>query len=157
MSNVVQNKSQQRRNLLALALILIAAFSGDAAMLAVISLVRHTITIGLFQWLISVAIISAGSYLFFGLPQLKAWDSDHAKSLVAEDFRMRWSIRMLKSNNYVAFVLASFIGGPIAVGYAAGYSHDSNAKKKTFVSSIILAVCWTSIYLGIINLILKHL
>ena len=133
---------------LAAVIAVVAALSGDAAMLLVVGLARYLAVNIYIQWLISASIIAVGSYLFFGLTQIKAWERDELRPPIADDFRTRWSLRLLGQKSTLTFLLASLIGGPLAVGYASGYTHSTDGRKKTFISACILAAFWSAFYLG---------
>jgi hypothetical protein len=151
------NSKQKARptTILAIAIAAVGVFAGDAGMLGVVALARSLSTGVYLQWAISVVVIALGSYLFFGLTQIKAWEKDQIDPRGSDDFRTRWSLRLLGHKNNVAFVLASLIGGPLAVGYAAGYTHDVHGRQKTFIAAWIMAAFWAAVYLGAVYAIVK--
>jgi len=110
------------------------------------------------QWLASTVVIAIGGCLIFGLPQLDAWGSDHHRASVPPyDFRLRWSLshKLLERRNWPAFTVASLVGGPLAVGFVSGYSQHPAARRRTFLSSWVLACVWSAIYLGFFRWLLR--
>jgi hypothetical protein len=134
--------------------IAVAFAASDVAMAAVAGGARYFVPTTVGQWLTSATVDAMGGYLLFGLPQLRAWARPGRKPVGANDLRTRVSIRLLEGRHWLSFILASLIGGPLAVGLASGYSGHPNGRRRTFASAWILGAFWAAIYLGLASLVL---
>lgn len=129
----------------------LAVIGGDAAMVGVAGFAKTILEEPLLQWAFATAVIAVGSYFLFGYTQIKAWQS--GKHDEVEDSRSRWATKRLGAGGRIAFVAASIIGGPLAVGWYYGRLRHPKAHQAAMASALILAAFWSVVYLGIINLL----
>jgi len=120
---------------------------GDVAMLFVVSVTKHFIKSGWLQYVIIVPTIAIGAFVFFGYPQLKAWAAGKRSEIPGYDVRGHWAVRLLSHHGALTFIVASFIEGPIGVGWYMGFTRDPRANELTWVSAWILAFSWGALYL----------
>lgn len=133
-----------------LTLLAVAFVSGDAAMFGVVALTKYVYGgPSVLQWMIATPLIAVGAYFIFGVPQIVAWSTGSAKQVDTSDVRARFAVTRLQGGGLVAFVVASLIGGPLAIGWYYGKSQDPRARSLTMASGWILASAWSAVYLGV--------
>lgn len=128
----------------------IAVLAGDAAMVGIAALTKSLVADPLLQWVVATAVIGVGAYFIFGYTQIKAWQKGTASAV--EDARSRWAARRLGAGGWLAFVLASIVGGPLAIGWYYGRLRHRRAHQAAMAASVILATVWSAVYLGFLNL-----
>ena len=141
------------------AVALVAVVGGDAAMAGVAAAARATMPgPTAFAWCAAAAVIAASSYAFVGVPQLalgrrQAGDGD------VRDRRSRFAVRLLDggpdrkrtaASATTAFVVASVVAGPLAIGWFAGRHQLPQAHRRTAVSAAVFGAVWAAVYLGAI-------
>lgn len=139
--------------LVTVALGVIGFLSGDAAMVAVCAVARSAVPGGVvWAWLAAVTVVGLGSYGIFGWPQLRAWSRTEVQPTPgADDLRTRWARRLLASGSSLLFVVASLIGGPLAIGWFYGRQHHPRAARFTAASALLLSAFWCAVYMGLLQ------
>lgn len=136
-------------------LAVISLLGGDAAMIAVVATVRQLVDgVGL-QLILSSSVVAVAGYYLIGLPQIVSWESATGSEKNIRSHRTRMGLRVLERPGVASFVLASLIGGPLIIGFITGLSKDRMARRKTLIASCIMAICWSAIYLGLIQIIVQ--
>lgn len=108
-------------------------------------------------WALATALNAVLGFYVLGLPQIRAWEKGTARVNDADgaaDPRTRLAARSLSGGGRVAFVGASVIGGPLAVGWFYGRRRDPRARSLTWTSAWLLGAVWSAIYLGLLAWIL---
>src|SRR5206468_5105016 len=115
--------------------------AGDAVMVAVAALARRLApgNPGI-QWLVAAAVAGVGSFVVCGLPQLKAWEEAQPES---RDPRVRFGVRVLNAGGGTGFVMASIVGGPMAVALFARSTPD--ARRQTVASAVLFGAFWGAV------------
>lgn len=120
---------------------------GDAAMLGVAISVKRMTTSLPPQILLATVVISLGSYLLFGWPQLRAWRNKSTQADKAQDLRLGWAVRALGRGGIPLFIVGSILGGPLAVGWYAGCTQQPRGRIITWTASLIFGAFWAVVYL----------
>jgi cellobiose-specific phosphotransferase system component IIC len=136
-----------------LSLVAVVVF-GEAALVAVVGVGRHLAHgANAGAWAIATSVNATIAYVLVGLPQLKAWDHAGAGNVDQEpnaDPRARFATRTLSGGGLAAFVVASVVGGPLAVGWFYGRRRDPRARSLTWAAAWLLAAVWSAVYLGLV-------
>lgn len=126
----------------------LALIAGDAAMAGVAAGARAIVPGPAFvAWFAAAAVIASGSFFLVGIPQV-ALGRRHGDLHDLHDRRGRWAVRLLARNSALAFVVASIVAGPLAVGWFAGRNHDAHAQRHTALSALVFGAAWAAVYLG---------
>jgi hypothetical protein len=141
--------------LLSIASLFVAIVFGEAAMVGVVSLGRHAAggaNVG--AWLLATTVIAIVGYLALGLPQIRAWESGTRTGLDTAfdngDPRVRLAARSLSTGGLVAFLVASVLGGSLAVGWFYARRRDPRARSLAWTAAWLLAAVWSAVYLGLL-------
>lgn len=127
---------------------------GEAAVVGLTGLARHLLGgANPGAWALATALNAVLGFSLLGLPQIRAWEKgtalvDDAES--AADPRTRLAARSLSGGGRVAFVAASVIGGPPAIGWFYGRRRDPRARSLTWTAAWILGAVWSALYLGLL-------
>jgi hypothetical protein len=138
----------------------VALVAGDAAMAGVAVGARAVVPgPAVVEWLAAAGVIAVGSHVLVGLPQL-ALGRRHG---AMHDRRGRWAVRLLGRDpgglqgtartsfaRVVAFVVASVVAGPLAIGWISGRRGDAEAHLRTATSAALFGAVWAAVYLGAI-------
>ena len=132
-----------------------ALIGGDAAMAAVVAAVRHGVDGALLQGAIAGGVIAIGSYALVGVPQIRLGRKQTATTQQQgqKDRRTRWALARLAANTPAAFLVASVVAGPLAVGLVTGRTHDAHPHTKTAAAAAVFGITWAAIYLGALSAI----
>lgn len=136
-----------------LAVVILAALSADAAMIGVSAVTLWLTDSVWLRWLIATPVIALGVYFIFGWTQIRAWAEGRGRDILETDRRAQWGIKRLGTGGWIAFAVASFVTGPIGVGWYYGKRRDPRAYRLAFWSSWILAVPWAAFYVGLVSAI----
>src|SRR5688500_16514440 len=144
----------------------LALVAGDAAMAGVAAAAGAVVPgPSPAAWLAATVVIAVGSYTLIGIPQIALGRRQGAVG----DRRSRWAIRLLERDGDrgrgrdtsrrqgmapFAFVVASIVAGPLAIGWLAGRRHDPNAHRRTAASAAVFGATWAAAYLGAISAVL---
>jgi hypothetical protein len=108
------------------------------------------------QWSLAFAVIACGSYAAFGLPPLlvgrRKVAADGSNDLT--DVRSRWASATLSKGGWVAFVVATLIGGPAVIAWWFVRAGSPAARRLTAISALLFGVVWTTVYVGIAGWVL---
>jgi len=135
---------------------------GEAGIVFVTGIARHVAGgANAMAWAFATTLNALLAYVLVGLPQVRAWEAagaDAGTGAVAPDGtrdpRARIAARTLSGGGLAAFVLASIIGGPLAVGWFYGRRRDPRARSLTWTSAWLLAAVWSAVYLGLLAWVL---
>jgi hypothetical protein len=129
---------------------------GEAGLIAVTGVGRQVAHgVNAEAWLVATILNALAGYFLVGLPQIKAWGrgGNVAKANATNDPRARFAARTLTSGGLAAFVLASIVGGPLAVGWFYGRRLDPRARSLTWAAAWLLAGVWSAVYLGLLSVV----
>ncbi len=143
---------RERARVVTLTLATVALITGDAVMLGVVAVTARLLETALLQWLAATTIITCGSYILYGLPQIRIWSTVGSDRRDADDIRSRLAKRLHASGGAVAYVAASIVGGALIAGWYYGSRRLPRARTATFGAALILAAFWSSVYTGLIGL-----
>ncbi|HEV7887626.1 MAG TPA: hypothetical protein VGO92_08710 [Acidimicrobiales bacterium] len=130
----------------------VALLFGEAVIVGVAGAARH-LTHGevLPAWPLATAANAVLGFFILGLTQIKAWERGAATAAPIEsDPRLRLAVRGLSGGGLLAFVSASVVGGPLAVGWFYGKRRDPRARSLTWTAAWLLAGVWSAVYLGLL-------
>lgn len=128
---------------------------GEMVIVALTGLSRHLAGgANVVAWLLATAINAVLGFSLLGLPQLRAWEKGTARPAANDDDltdpRVRLAARSLSAGGQVAFVVASVIGGPIAVGWFYGRRRDPRARSLTWTAAWLCSAVFSALYLGLL-------
>ena len=163
--------SPWRARLVGLVTLALVLVFGEAALVAVTGVGRHLAGgANAGAWAIATVANATLAYVLVGLPQVRAWEKSAGAGAAheaagatipsgagaaagddaARDPRTRFATRTLSGGGLTAFVVASVVGGPLAVGWYYGRRGDPRARSLTWAAAWLLAAVWSAVYLGLL-------
>lgn len=107
-------------------------------------------------WALATVFNAVLGFYLLGLPQIRAWETGAARIDSVDDVdesadpRTRLAARSLSGGGRAAFVVASVIGGPPAIGWFYGRRRDPRARSLTWTAAWLLGAVWSAVYLGLL-------
>jgi len=151
----LQSKAQWRGAAVSTASFVAAVVVGEAAIMGLTGASRSVAGgANVVAWLLATVLTAVFSYCLAGLPQIRAWEKGTARGIDEgdglSDPRVRLAVRSLSGGGKAAYVVASVVGGPIAMGWYYGRRRDPRARSLTWTSAWVFGLVWTAVYLGLL-------